>query len=351
VKGGDRRIGDESATRRDASSSDTVGRPSPVLLVLEETRVDDAERAVLAEMAGAHGLITAARAEQLGMARTTIWRRRRSGVFVADQPGVLRASGAPRSLLTDLAALVLSTGGVASHRAAAALYGIDGFRLGVLEVTVAEHCHQHREGRVIVHRSTQLDLAEPRHRLGIAVTGPERTLIDLGAVVSARRLEQAVDDLLRRGLVTWPSIYRWFVRHAARGRNGVGPMRELLGRRYGDDDIPLSAWSRWVAELLVDAGLPMPCFEYRITDTGGGFIAQVDLAYPEFRIAVELIGKKGHLNAEAFERDPVRLSAITNAGWRVHSVTWRRYIEQPVQLVATIRDAIAAASAVPPFQI
>lgn len=55
--------------------------------------------------------------------------------------------------------------------------------------------------------------------------------------------------------MSWESLLRVFASHARRGRNGIGPMRALLDARFGDGQIPMSAWSRRVAELLIDEGL------------------------------------------------------------------------------------------------
>ena len=66
-------------------------------------------------------------------------------------------------------------------------------------------------------------------------------------------------------------------------------LREVLDSRMPDSGVPLSKWSRLVGRLLVnDAGLPEPVYEYRILDPSGALIAQVDLAYPEAKVAIEL---------------------------------------------------------------
>jgi hypothetical protein len=297
------------------------------------------EAAVLAEMALQHGVISEARAVELGMTRSTILRRKREGRLVATHHGVVRSGGAPLSWLGALQSAVLSTDGIVSHRSAAALLGVSEAARRWVEVTVPFGHHVVRPG-VVVHESTQFDLIEPTRRLGIPVTDPYRLLVDLGAV-QPQRLEATLDDFLLRHQVEWMRLYRTFIRHAARGRDGIGPLRALLDERFGDTQIPLSRWSRDVADLLVLAGLPAPTLEYRVIGSDGRLVAQVDLAYPEQRLAIELQSKRHHLNGDAFVRDARRFNALVNAGWRPLSFTWSDYADHPRQLCRTVRTALA----------
>jgi very-short-patch-repair endonuclease len=67
---------------------------------------------------------------------------------------------------------------------------------------------------------------------------------------------------------------------------------------------------------------------------------RIDLAYRELKIAIECLGKDGHLNDEAFEYDPVRRNALLLAGWVVLEVTWKRLTEEPENIVAEVRESI-----------
>ena len=94
-----------------------------------------------------------------------------------------------------------------------------------------------------------------------------------------------------------------------------------------------------VEDLLVGAGLGRPRLEYRICDRSGAFLAQVDLAYPGHRVAIELDSVRYHLNRESFVSDPRRRNRLTVAGWKVLSFTWDDYINHPSRLC----DAVSAA--------
>lgn len=297
------------------------------------------EAEAIALIARQHGVLSTNQARQLGMADATVRRRCATGLFVPVQPGVVRHAAHPDSWHSRLMAACLSTGGVASHRSAAILRRIEPVKGGIIEVTVEPGTASARRN-VVVHQSRQMALADTAAIGGIPVTGMARTLLDLAAVVPSRLLEDAVDDALRQRLLTWSELYEALLRHAVRGRHGLQAMRRLLAERYGDADIPLSSWSRDAARLLIDYGLPAPILEHRIEDEQGALVAQVDLAYPDQLIAIELQSARWHLNRTSFEADPARWNRLTLLGWRVFPVTWAACNKQPDDICRLIARAL-----------
>ena len=97
-----------------------------------------------------------------------------------------------------------------------------------------------------------------------------------------------------------------------------------------------------VEDLLVDAGLARPRLEYRICDSGGTLLAQVDLAYPARRVAIELDSVRYHLNRESFVADPRRRNRLALAGWTVLSFTWDDYSNHPDALCEAVAVACTA---------
>jgi hypothetical protein len=118
---------------------------------------------------------------------------------------------------------------VASHRAAACLFDLDGFAPRMVEVTVRRWKRRVNES-IRVHESTDLADAHCSERRGIPVTTIERTLIDLGAVVPRIRVEQAFDDALQRGLTSPELVRDHFL---AVARRGVGVIRPLSSAGWG----------------------------------------------------------------------------------------------------------------------
>jgi hypothetical protein len=235
----------------------------------------------------------------------------------------------------------LGTGAVASHRSAAVLWGLDGIRPGRPEVVVPAGSSLRRPG-VRLHETTQWDLLAATRRDGVPCTGLERTLIDLAAVVGPRRLRQAVDCARRRRLTDWTALTQVFVHHARRGRDGTARFRRLLDEHRCEAALPRSDWSRLVAELLLEGGLPTPVFEHPVV-ADDGFRAELDLAYPASKVGIELDSLSWHFTREAFHRDPVRRNRLTVLGWRILNFTWAEFAGHPDRLVASVRAALAGA--------
>ena len=149
--------------------------------------------------------------------------------------------------------------------------------------------------------------------------------------------------MLRQRLTTWPKIRDVLESHSRRGRDGCGRLRSLLEERYGDAQVPDSAWNRLVGRLLVAHGLPEPAYEFRVVTTSGRALARVDLAYPEAELAIECDSVRYHLNRESFVKDRRRANALTTAGWTVLSFTWRDFKDEPLRVVETVFAALRQA--------
>jgi Transcriptional regulator, AbiEi antitoxin len=302
---------------------------------IEEAFVGDLT-SLLALAARQHGVFARRQALELGFSARQVDAHVQSGQWRVVRRGVYLVGGCPLDWPARLWCGVLSTGGVVSHRAAAALWGFDGFTSGLVELTVPNAMRVRQSG-LVVHRSLDYDLRDECEQRGFPVTGVGRMLLDLGLKVSLERQADAMDEAIRRHLISWPGIYAVLARHACRGRDGVGPTRLILDERYGTK-VPLSSWSRGLERLLVDAGLPRPRLEYVVTTEAGTFVAQVDAAYPQALLAMELQSKRFHLNESGFERDPIRRNRLRRLGWTVLEFTWRYFVEQPRALVAEVRS-------------
>ena len=262
------------------------------------------------------------------------WRRVNSTVY--------QHSAVAPTPLSRLLAVCMAYGGLASHRSAAALQGIDGYKLGRPEVTVAPGRARATVGAT-VHRSTQMELIRAIERDGIPCTDLARTMLDLSAVESRKQLEAAIDSVLRDRRLRYRDLYEVLASHARRGRNGVALLRAVIDSRCGDDPVPMSEWSRWVHDLLVEAGLTSPRLEYRVHGPDGRFLAQVDLAFPSRRLAIELDSVRWHHNHESFVKDRRRRNHLQASGWSVLNFTWEDYSARPAELCAVVLEAHAAA--------
>ena len=90
--------------------------------------------------------------------------------------------------------------------------------------------------------------------------------------------------------------------------------------------------------LLHDAGAPTPIPQYEVRDDDGRFIGRVDLAYPQWRIALEYEGDH-HRERARFRGDIARVNALRLAGWLVLRFTADDVLRHP----AVVVDQVAAA--------
>lgn len=90
---------------------------------------------------------------------------------------------------------------------------------------------------------------------------------------------------------------------------------------------------------LILAGLPAPQPQFEVRHDRR-FVARVDLAYPQRKLAIEYDGA-WHGEPGQFGRDRQRLNQLLAAGWRVIHVT-AADLHHPGALVATVRAALAA---------
>ena len=294
---------------------------------------------MLALMAQQHGLASREQALAAGMTQHQIRGRVRTGRWARATPGVYRSEAVAPTPQSRLLAACMAYDALASHRSAAALLGIGGYRLDPVEAVVAAG----RVGRVPgvrLHYSSQMDLARPVVRDGITCTGPARTVLDLAGVVNRQRLDGTIDAVLRDGLLRLRDLWAVLASHARPGRNGSAALRAALEARTVGDGVPLSDWSRMVADLLEESGLRRPLFEHRIANDSGSLVAQVDLAYPAERLAIELDSVKWHFNLQSFTEDPRRRNATLLAGWTVLTFTWDDYAKRPGALCAAVATAL-----------
>ncbi|MGC4818065.1 endonuclease domain-containing protein [Micromonospora sp. DT63] len=89
---------------------------------------------------------------------------------------------------------------------------------------------------------------------------------------------------------------------------------------------------------LMLGGLPRPVTQHPIR-LPGGLVLHPDLAWPEFRVAVEYDGR-WHADPEQLHRDRRRLNLLVGAGWLVLHVTSRRLQKEFPAVLAEVRSAL-----------
>lgn len=288
-----------------------------------------------------HAVATTGELIELGKTRAQVRGAVARGLLETPYEGVHRLAGAPTSWEQRLLLAVHAggPGALASHRSAAALWELDGSTRGVPEVVTPRHLRSRAVDLGRVHESTDIHLADPTTRREIPCTGIVRTLVDLGAVVAFERVQQAIDDAVRRRLCTWDDLLHGLTVHARRGRRGVGPLRAILEECYGRE-VPDSHFNRLVERLLIAHGAPAPTVEHVVRDGHGRELGRLDLAFVPEQVGVELDSRKHHLHARAFEHDRVRQNRLELEGWLMLRYTWRHYSDEPARIVSEVLTAL-----------
>jgi very-short-patch-repair endonuclease len=284
------------------------------------------------------GVITRGEAVALGISPRTLRRRVSDGVLIDLQPGVLALPGAPDAHLLDLHAACRKLNAVASHESAAYVHGLD--RPGWTKPTVSVPVRRTKDlAGVTVHQLTDIAATHVVEIDGLRVTNPERTIVDLAAVVSERRLARILDNGLAAGIVDFDLLSRLFGQLGRRGKPGTSKLRKLLEARGPNLVAPESELERRLLLVLGDSGLPEPVRQFRsewLRPVNG----RVDLAYPDRRLLIEGDSRRWHTLMTAFENDRLRDNAAQLAGWRILRFTWLEITQNPERVASTVRRAL-----------
>ena len=201
-------------------------------------------------------------------------------------------------------------------------------------VTVSRPAGGARPERRDTHgRRVQLPDEHVTTHLEVRVTTPQRTWLDCAALVPLVHLVAMGDHLLRHGLATTDElevIVSW-----GRRRRGVVTARAALPLLDPRAASPPESVVR--AHCLL-AGLPRPVCNLDV-EHEGVWLARVDLAWPEARLAVEYDGAV-HLDEAQRRRDAWRRNAQQRAGWLVITVT-ADDLRNPALMCRRIAEALS----------
>ena len=283
-----------------------------------------------------HGLVTREVAAQLGVSRAAWYRALRKGELESLYPAVARLWGSPTTLYQRALAAVWATGpgAMASHRTAAALWGVERPENDPIDVTMPTRERYSRLDEIVVHRPRDLVDLGPIMRFGVPSTNPMRMLIDLGAV-DPTAVQPAMMSILASRSASPIAIRGAFLRHARKGRNGITPMRLALESWLGEEAPPDSLLETKMAELI--AVYRLPAVEFHAMAAG----YEVDFLVVGTRIVLECDGWGSHgLDRDQFEFDRLRNDDLLAAGYITSHFTWRQLTSNPARIAKRIRGVV-----------
>jgi hypothetical protein len=290
-----------------------------------------------------YGLLSCVQALAIGYSPKQIRTRLRRGTWTAVRRGVYVIGGAPPSWEQTLLAVTLAVEECwISHGTAARLRQLrHAPEIGAIEVLRPYGKHRGGEG-VIEHRSRIISPADVSRHLRIPVMSIGRTIVECSGRLTPVQTGEMIDDAARRHRRTLEETRAAFARVASGGNRRLASIRTALALRLpgydpGESDLELRA-----LRTLVAAGLPMPVQQLRITLNGRR--RRIDLAYPELKIAIELLGWEWHGGRAAFDADHARSNELVSVGYRLLQFTSETSDEDMVRHVTDTR-AVAADAA------
>jgi very-short-patch-repair endonuclease len=286
-----------------------------------------------------YGLITRTQALEIGLTPRQIDRRLASGALVLVRCGVYRVVAAPRSFEQALMAACLATGGVASHRAAAALLTLRGIEKPPVEITVAGGSHRALEG-VVIHHAQSLRAVDLAKFAGIPMTKPARTLLDLGAVAS-NLVQGAAEDALFRGMVSVDGLWRVLERSGGRGRRGAAVLRRILEARDPAQAPTESTLEDEIVAVLRRFGLPEPVRQHKVPRPGRKPL-RLDIAYPAELVDIEGDGLRWHTSTQDAQRDRERANFLVTLGYVILRFTVDDVRRRPGEVAGQVEKVRAA---------
>jgi very-short-patch-repair endonuclease len=293
----------------------------------------------LARLAGEHnGLIRAFDLIGAGIARDIVTDRARLGVLTSLQPHVWLFGQATPTFEQQCQAAVWTSDGTLGGLSALVWHELVRVPLAGLQPTVVVG----RGNRPIVRnakiiRSASLCPEDRCTRRGLSVTSIPRTLLDSAPELSIDELERALDDALIAGKTTITevkrrldkAVYRSHVRNLRALVDERIPQNAAGGSRVANDtdDPPGVGYSRitrsraeqGIKRLVLALDVPSPQFNYRIRTIDGGTL-ELDLAWPEYRVGLDIDGYRWHGGRRYWKRDIQRDHRIALSGWNVKRI-------------------------------
>ena len=227
----------------------------------------------------------------------------------------------------DAAVLAAGTGAALSHASAMALWGYWRQWDRPYEVTVVG---DRRTKGIRVHRSTTLRRRDVTTQLGIRVTTPARTLLDMSPRLNDRSLKRNVNNALHSPWLTEDHMAETLARHPnARGAKRIAKLLGLPGTPTR------SEWEDDFCAFCRAHGLPTPVTGVPMF----GYV--VDALFVAERVIVELDSWEFHQGKIPFEGDRDRDADTLAHGYVTVRMTWERMDERPVREARRLHTVLA----------
>lgn len=304
--------------------------------------MDDVHARIYDRASRQRGLLSRSDLQALEVSRHQRTRLIRIGAIAPAGQRTFLVGGLPPDPLRLVLLGCMETGGIASHRTAAALHGLRSFKIvDPPEVMVHRSQANYRSGAAVVHATTWLPDDDRVAVHGIPVTGLPRTLLSLAGLVPRLREELvrgAVEEAIRTGAASDAWLWWRLEKLRCRGRRGVAVMEAILDRRR-DGEMTESWLEREFLRILAAAGVELPQCQARI-EVDGSFVARVDFVYSGTPILIEVTGAVAHASAAQRAGDARRRNVLGLLRPILLEFTYDQVVYEPALVVAQVLAAL-----------
>jgi hypothetical protein len=175
---------------------------------------------------------------------------------------------------------------------------------------------------------------------GLSVTSVPRTMFDLARQLPRSRAIEVLDALANATGVQVESAQMLVDRYP--GMRGIVAVPGILSLVDGGAESPQETRTRL---LLIDAGLPRPSTQIRVSDESGRVFARCDLGWPQWKVVVEYDGIQHWTSEKQRTWDIERYDRLERAGWLVVRVNSEQLRTRPHEIVARVLAKLRSAGA------
>lgn len=252
------------------------------------------DRAIAVLADAQHGVVSWEQLLGLGLSKAAIQRRVRAGRLHRIYRGVYAVGRRRINREGWWTAATLTSGGVLSHRSAAALWALTD-PIERDEVTIPTTAGRGERRGLTIHRTSSLPDAETTTRDGIPVTTVARTFVDLAETVTRRKLERMLDEAEYRRLFDLTAIRATIA--ANPGRTGAKRLAKALEEHTVGTTRTNDGLEERFFLLCHDAGIPDPVVKAPI----GPY--EVDFLWPDAKLVVETDDRASHERNATYTSD------------------------------------------------
>lgn len=285
-----------------------------------------------------HGVMSRLQLSEAGISRAAVLHRLRKGMLVPLSPKVLALAGSPPSEEQQAMAGVLDAPGrgYLSHGTALAWWRVPGFLISrPVQVVIPWQGTKIRTRLSEIHFHRGL----PEHHLlvmgGLPVVSPTLAVFLAAGTLRKGKVERALDNVIAMRLGSVQGFHLLLGELAARGRNGIGLMRDLLAERPPGFIPPQSGLEARAEQLARDVGVRL-IRQVNVHDEE--WIGRVDFVLEDSPDVIEVLSDRYHGSLLDRQADQERFRRIEASGRRLltlwDSDVWNRpeWVRQQILL-------------------